>query len=289
MADTLAIYDDSASANRKMTLSNFFKIINGLTAETAPAVDDEIALYDTSGSATDKMTLANLFKVINALTAETAPATDDELALYDTSGTATDKITLANLLKVINSLTEDASPDTTNDFVVTYDASATAAKKVALTNLGTGAGYTRGTATATTSGTSHDYTSLPAGLNEIIVMFSGVSTNGTSEMILQIGDSGGVEATGYSSVAFTQGGDEAQTTGYAVTRNHTAASVWSGRIVLGRLDGNTWSMNGAMTDGSNGSATSGAKTLSAELDRIRLTTVGGSDTFDAGSINIEYR
>lgn len=82
-----------------------------------------------------KVSLANLMKVIDALTAETAPATGDELALYDVSASATDKITLADLLKVVNALTEDTAPDGANDFVLTYDASASAAKKVKPANL----------------------------------------------------------------------------------------------------------------------------------------------------------
>jgi hypothetical protein len=32
----------------------------------------------------------------------------------------------------------------------------------------------------------------------------------------------------------------------------------------------------------------GSKTLSGALDRIRITTVNGTDTFDAGTINILY-
>jgi hypothetical protein len=35
-------------------------------------------------------------------------------------------------------------------------------------------------------------------------------------------------------------------------------------------------------------SSSGTKSLSATLDRIRITTVNGTDTFDAGSINILY-
>lgn len=81
--------------------------INGGTAETDPAVADLVAIYDASASANRKMTLANLLKVITALTAEASPAVDDELALHDTSGSSTAKITLANLLKVVNALTED--------------------------------------------------------------------------------------------------------------------------------------------------------------------------------------
>jgi hypothetical protein len=32
----------------------------------------------------------------------------------------------------------------------------------------------------------------------------------------------------------------------------------------------------------------GYKSLSGTLDRVRITTVGGTNTFDAGSINIVY-
>ena len=72
---------------------------------------------------------------INGLTAETAPAVADVVALYDASAAALRKMTLQNLLKVINALTEDSTPDTTADFVAAYDASAGTAKKVKLANL----------------------------------------------------------------------------------------------------------------------------------------------------------
>lgn len=124
--------------------------ITGGTAETSPAVADEIPLYDASATANRKMTLANLFKVITSLTAETSPATDDELALYDASASTADKITIANLLKVINSLTEDTSPDGSADFLVTYDASASGVKKVLPSSLGASAAAQE-TGTATTS------------------------------------------------------------------------------------------------------------------------------------------
>ena len=112
-------------------------LINGATAVTTPAADDEAPIYDASATANRKITLANLLKVITALTAETAPAVDDELALYDLSATATDKITLANLFKVINAFTGDTTPDREADFVSTYDDSASAPKKVLIKNLPT--------------------------------------------------------------------------------------------------------------------------------------------------------
>lgn len=112
--------------------------ITGGTALTAPAVDDELAIYDLSATANRKITLLNLLKVVAALTAETGIAVDDELLLYDLSETAANKITIANLLKVINALTADSTPDHTADYVPVYDASASDVKKVLLTRLSKG-------------------------------------------------------------------------------------------------------------------------------------------------------
>ena len=60
------------------------------------------------------------------------------------------------------------------------------------------------TAVATTSGTAIDFTGIPAGVKRITVMFNGVSTNGTSNYLLQLG-SGSVQTTGYSSYVIAAG------------------------------------------------------------------------------------
>lgn len=109
--------------------------IIGGTSLTTVAADDTLPIYDLSATANKRILVSDLFKVLTLLTAETAPAIDDELALYDLSATTTDKITLANLLKVVNGLTEDTAPDGAADFVLTYDNSASAAKKAKPTNL----------------------------------------------------------------------------------------------------------------------------------------------------------
>jgi hypothetical protein len=53
---------------------------------------------------------------------------------------------------------------------------------------------------------------------------------------------------------------------------------------------NTWSSfhSMALSNLANTLNGAGSVTLSATLDRIRITTVNGTDTFDAGSINIAY-
>ena len=156
-------------------------------------------------------------------------------------------------------------------------------------------GISRGTAVASTSGTSIDFTSIPSWVKRITVMFSGLSVNGTSVPIIQLGDAGGIEITGYlggSSGISTNVATSNFTTGFGITNANLAASVLHGSIVLTLIDAstNTWVAFGtnSKSDASYSSVTGGSKSLSATLDRVRMTTVNGTDTFDAGSINILY-
>ena len=156
-------------------------------------------------------------------------------------------------------------------------------------------GLQTGTAVASTSGTSIDFTGIPSWVKRITVMFNGVSTNGTSVVQVQLGTSSGVEVTGYlgSSSATGSGvGTSLYTAGLGINfgGNNVAASVRNGSVIFSNLTGNTWAAFGVITlsDAAVSSITSTSKTLSGTLDRIRITTVNGTDTFDAGSINIIY-
>ena len=148
-----------------------------------------------------------------------------------------------------------------------------------------------GTAVASTSGVAIDFTGLPSWVKRVTVMFDGVSTNGTSAVLIQLGDSGGIETTGYASQANTtsSGGTNAITLNTAgiVTGGggEVAASVRSGVFTLSNVSGNIWVGAGLLT-GNNLCFGAGSKTLSGTLDRLRITTVNGTDTFDAGSVNI---
>jgi hypothetical protein len=158
-------------------------------------------------------------------------------------------------------------------------------------------GIASGTAVASTSGTSIDFTSIPSWVKRITVMFSGVSTSGTSLQMIQLGDSGGVETTSY-----TAGSSSFQpaaivttnyTTGFTIKTDSVASTIMDGYITINLFSSstNTWVAGGVIyspTPGAYMAAVSGAKSLSATLDRIRITTVNGTDTFDAGSINILY-
>jgi hypothetical protein len=150
-----------------------------------------------------------------------------------------------------------------------------------------------GTAVASTSGTSVDFTGIPSWAKRITVMFAGVSTSGTSIMQIQIGDAGGFETSGYLGGATRVDGviaSAAYSAGYLMSNQAiVAASTYSGQWVILKIDGNTWVENHTITEtGDASSIGSGYKALSDTLTQLRITTVGGTDTFDAGSINILY-
>jgi len=151
-----------------------------------------------------------------------------------------------------------------------------------------------GTAVSASS-TSVDFTSIPAGVRRITVMFNEVSSSGTSNFLVQLGDSGGIENTGYVSTsnytnqASTTGGSNS-TAGYLLFNSASSgAALISGTYTLVNISGNTWIGSGVHKIITTQVIFSGgSKALSDVLTQIRVTTVNGTDTFDAGSINILY-
>jgi len=155
----------------------------------------------------------------------------------------------------------------------------------------------QGTAVATTSGTSIDFTSIPSWVKRLTVMFSGISLSGTSDILIQLGDSGGIETTGYNSVTNVLSvgpplvGATASSANGFILYGTSAVNQLSGTVVFNNINGNSWLGNGQWTYINSNVFTawvSGEKSLSATLDRIRITTVNGTDTFDAGLVNIIY-
>jgi hypothetical protein len=149
------------------------------------------------------------------------------------------------------------------------------------------------TSVASTSGTSIDFTSIPSWVKRITVMFSGVSTNGTSNPIIQIG-AGSVTTTGYLGAGMIASGASPAVSNFTTGFGYPAGAstnILHGTTVLTLVTGTTWAANGtiARSDGTSLASTAGTSaSLSGALDRVRITTVNGTDTFDAGTINILY-
>ncbi len=153
-----------------------------------------------------------------------------------------------------------------------------------------GAGVVLGTYT-TASSTSVDFTGIPSWARRIVISLVGVSTNGTSSVGIQLGDSGGVETSGYLSGIFDDSSTANATTGF-FDNSANSAIVRHGQFHLTLADPatNTWTCIFILgySNAASGRAGGGSKATSATLDRVRLTTSGGTDTFDAGSVNIAY-
>jgi hypothetical protein len=196
------------------------------------------------------------------------------------------------------SVTINAS--TSSGLVQTADTSGTVeiqsngTTKLTVASTGVSGTVINGTAVASTSGTSIDFTSIPSWVKKITVMFAGVSTNGTSIPLVQLG-AGSVTTSGYvSSSARLQDSTSvsvANSTAGFIIPLASASNIFSGAIQFTNITGNTWVGQGVLCTAVAGPFSmpiAGLIALGGTLDRVRITTTGGTDTFDAGSINIQY-
>lgn len=154
----------------------------------------------------------------------------------------------------------------------------------------------RGTAVTLTSQTAVDFTGIPSWANRVTVLLSATSTSGTSQVAIRLGTSGGFATSGYNGHACNI---EAATAGsffspdlLPLEASGAAAYVRYGRCDIRRVNGNEWVMSSHI--GVSGAAAArnsfggGGISLGGTLDRVRLTTVNGTDTFDGGSVNISW-
>ena len=157
--------------------------------------------------------------------------------------------------------------------------------------------FTSGTAVASTSGTAIDFTGIPSWVKRITLMFAGVSTNGASTpWLIQLGDSGGVEITGYlatgSRLTATGAASAASSVGFNLVVDNASTNICHGSMTITLLDlsQNLWVASGVFANSAltETNVLAGSKSLSATLDRVRVTTTNGTDAFDAGSVNIMY-
>ncbi|CAB4134366.1 hypothetical protein UFOVP267_55 [uncultured Caudovirales phage] len=152
-----------------------------------------------------------------------------------------------------------------------------------------------GTAVASTSGTSIDFTSIPSWVKRITVMFQGVSLSGSSDLLIQLGTGGVATTTGYLVTwgyvyTASSAGVNSATTSIIRAGSINASTTWSGIVTVNLLSGNSWVASSTLGSVSDKIITysSGSITLGGVLNMVRITTSNGTDTFDAGSINILY-
>ena len=157
----------------------------------------------------------------------------------------------------------------------------------------TGVGIlTSGTAVASTSGTSIDFTGLPSWIKRITVIFYGTSLSSTAHILVQLGTGSTTYTTsGYlSSSIVLGGGGNAMTTATSGMVVYTAAAsgITSGHMIITNISSNNWVASSNTKRGTDAvSLGAGDVSLGAVLTAVRITSTS-TDTFDAGSVNIFY-
>lgn len=279
---------------------------DGLTVSTLNATTATVGSLSASSFGAITATSLNVSggsilasaSISGALTTATANITTATIgAVQGTSATLTNPLPIASGGTALTTLTAEnvilgdgtnpvkfVAPSTTGNVLTSNGTTWTSAALPAA--------ITRATAQSSTSGTSVDFTGIPSTAKRITVMLNGVSTNGSSSLIIQLGDSGGVEITGYNGYWFVNPSIRGSlSSGININGYSASTAVSYGQVTICLLDSNLWSFSSLIAEGSYGLLSqqcAGTKTLSATLDRIRLTTENGTDTFDAGSINILY-
>lgn len=185
--------------------------------------------------------------------------------------------------------------DTSGSITVAAPAVAGSTTQTLVNVTGTLAPVVSGTAVASTSGTSIDFTGIPSWAKRVTVMFQSVSTTGTSNYVVRIGNStftatGYVSAMTYTNLSSNSSVGLADTTGYLLTRDTGASTSFTGILRICLLSNFVYVASFNAIGGTGGPTYQGAGflNLGSVLDRVRITTLGGTDTFDAGSINILY-
>jgi len=233
------------------------------------------------------------------------------LGTYTSSGTTLSRTTVlgsSNAGSLVNFsagtknvfVTYPASQETLLDATQTLTNKTLTSPTIGGTPVMSASVVTAGTAVASTSGTSISFTGLPSWVKRITFMFSSLSTNGTGVPTLQLGTGGTptYTTTGYLggainvTAAAASGGTNISVGFNLQTGTFIAAASYHGTYIITLLDSatNTWTASGVVgrSDIVNLASIGGSVVLPATLTAIRLTTTAGTDTFDAGKVNILY-
>lgn len=279
-------------------INKAFQGLNDIEARTAPSVVGNAGKYltndgtsilwqtlDTSliTSGTVSVT-ANLAGTVSITAGTTSYFHSGGLVTFGISATAVTATTLSgHHLGAVGISATTVTATTLNAGQITISGALSAASATFSGNV---SGQIKtGTAIATTSGTAVDFTGIPATVKRITVMFNGTSTNGSNLVQVQLGTSGGIQTTAYTSDAIWSGGTLSSTSGLLVG-GANAANTRHGSMIISNMGSSTWVSQGNVSANGNTFVAGGSVTLGGTLERVRVTTVGGTDTFDAGSVNL---
>lgn len=156
-------------------------------------------------------------------------------------------------------------------------------------------GLQSGVTQPATSGTSIEFTSIPAWAKRIRLQLFGLSTDGTSRLLVQLGTASGWVTSGYASAAMynsgISGAFNSASNGFLLepTNVGSAFSNRAGIVTLEVADGARWVYT-AMTYPVSSvliSSAAGRHEVTG-VTKVRILADNGTDTFDAGHVGITF-
>ena len=156
-------------------------------------------------------------------------------------------------------------------------------------------GITLGTEQAHGSGTSLTFSSIPSGTKRVTINFEDLSWNANQDYLIQLGDSGGIETSGYISTSLlidtVQTLAKNDTTGFGIyCENNSNSYNMHGTMVLTLKDASnfTWTAFTVVRfTATTMCFSAGNKSLSAELTQFKIFN-DASGSFSSGSVNVTY-
>jgi hypothetical protein len=141
--------------------------------------------------------------------------------------------------------------------------------------------------------TSVDFSSLPSWINTLTVMFRNIRTVSNDNILVQLGTSSGFTTSGYVSTSIDfdgSGGVAANSTAGLLVKLNPGSNIVNGTMIIAYTGSNAWVNNHTMSNNTNIMTVGGGTiALGGTLDRVRITTVSGTDPFDSGTINVSYQ
>jgi len=286
------------SSTASITIGTIPALTAGTTTSTAANITN--GTIQTLTSSTANITGGTFSGLLNSSTGTYSGeinSTVGTIATFNsTTGTIIGLKSTTGTISTLNSTTgtiTNLSTTLAGDFTISQGTGTIGTAKVTPTNLLQP--FTIATAVASTSGTAIDFIGIPSWVKRITVILNGVSTNGTSALQIQIG-AGSITSSGYAGYATRFGTAPSNvytsmSSGFVLSDNLLATTTRYGMFFIQNISSNNWNLSGSNTSSAATGDTSlvnGGVSLSGALDRVRVTTVNGTDTFDAGIVNIMY-